>query len=273
MQTRQDTALDSAPLVVIGSAEIELSLFLRHLLEGEGLTVEIAMTSDVALERIVNGRAAVALVDAELEGALDLCRAVRGTTDRCHDEDGERHADNHKNKVKDKDKDKDRDKDDCRIVVLVGTKALDRYSAFLTAGIDEGLVRPVDPASIVAAVWRNSRPAQDHDEPPLTYLDIEIDRRSRRAQRAGKEIRLTRIEFELLVFLAQHPVTVHSRKSLIAGAWPQGVFVDPRTVNIHIGRLRRRLMEHGGKDVIRTVRASGYALDNPDTELRKGSEP
>lgn len=265
MQTRQDTALDSAPLVVICSAEIELSLFLRHLLEGEGLTVEIAMTRDVALERIVNGRAAVALVDAELEGALDLCRAVRGTTDRCHDEEGERHAD--KNKVKDK------DKDNCRIVVLVGTKALDRYSAFLTTGIDEGLVRPVDPASIVAAVWRNSRPAQDHDEPPLTYLDIEIDRRSRRVQRAGKEIRLTRIEFELLVFLAQDPVTVHSRKSLIAGAWPQGVFVDPRTVNIHIGRLRRRLMEHGGTDVIRTVRASGYALDKPDTELRKGSEP
>lgn len=267
MQTRQDTALDSAPLVVICSAEIELSLFLRHLLEGEGLTVEIAMTSDVALERIVNGRAAVALVDAELEGALDLCRAVRGTTDRCHGEEGGSHADN------DKDKDKDKDKDDCRIVVLVGTKALDRYSAFLAAGIDEGLVRPVDPASIVAAVWRNSRPAQVHDEPPLTYLDIEIDRRSRRVQRAGKEIRLTRIEFELLVFLAQNPVTVHSRKALIAGAWPQGVFVDPRTVNIHIGRLRRRLTEHGGTDVIRTVRASGYALEKPDTEHRKGSEP
>lgn len=267
MDKRHDTAAGGAPLVVVCCAEIELTLFLRHLLEGEGLTVEIALACDDALDRIVSKGAVLALIDAEIDGALDLCRLVRETTEQSRDQKMQEQGETEEKGDREK---KKHDEKGCRIVVLVSTKSLEYYPDFLAAGMDEGLMRPVDPATIVAAVWRNSRSDEVQNEPDLTYLDIEIDMRGRRVTRGGREVGLTRIEFELLVFLMQDPITVHSRKALIAGVWPQGVFVDPRTVNIHIGRLPRRLVEHGGQDVIRTVRASGYALDKPDAKNRKG---
>lgn len=242
MDTRNDAALDGAPLVVVCSAAAELSVFLRHLLEGEGMAVEIAPTKDDAFDRIVGGQADVALIDCELDGALALCSAVREAMG----------------------------KTDHPIVVLFVREALENYPDFLAAGMDEGLVRPVEPGSIVAAVWRNLRRRQAKSPSVICFGNVEIDMRGRRVRRGGVEILLTRIEFELLALLAQTPMTVLSRQALIAGAWPKGVFVEPRTVNIHIGRLRRRLMEEGHTDLIRTVRGIGYALD--DTEARRPEE-
>ncbi|THV12746.1 response regulator transcription factor [Rhizobium rhizophilum] len=242
MEKRHGAALDGAPLVVVCSAAAELCLFLRHLLEGQGLAVEIAVATDDAIDRINRRQAAVVLVDCQLEGALELCRAAR----EAMDETGG------------------------RIVVLFSTNALHEYPDFLAAGIDEGLVRPVEPGAIVSAVWRKTRQSNANDVSLISFRDVEIDMRGRRVRRGGKEVRLTRIEFELLIFFAQNPMTVFSREALIAGAWPKGVFVEPRTVNIHIGRLRRRLMESGGGNLIRTVRGSGYALD--ETEMSRQEE-
>jgi two-component system, OmpR family, phosphate regulon response regulator PhoB len=242
MEKRQGAALSGAPLVVVCSAAAELSLFLRHLLEGEGLTVEIAVTKQDAQERIVGRQAAAALIDGQLEEAIEICKAIREEMDGTGG----------------------------RIVVLFSTDTLDVYPDFLAAGMDEGLVRPVEPGAIVSAVWRKSRQSNAHDVSLISFRDVEIDMRGRRVRRGGREIRLTRIEFELLVFFAQNPMIVLSRKALIAGAWPKGIFVEPRTVNVHVGRLRRRLMGHGGGNLIRTVRGSGYALD--DTEMSRPEE-
>lgn len=233
MAKRQGTAPDGALLVVVCSAAAELSLFLRHLLEGEGLSVQIAVTAKDALDQVLSNLAAVALIDCQLEGALTLCQELREVIDETR----------------------------CRILVLFGADTLQVYPEFLAAGMDEGLVRPVEPGSIVAAIWRAMRQSNVPNDPLISFQDVEIDMRGRRVRRGGKEIRLTRIEFELLVFMARMPMTVFSREALIAGAWPKGVFVEPRTVNIHIGRLRRRLMADGAGDLIRTVRGSGYALE------------
>jgi two-component system, OmpR family, phosphate regulon response regulator PhoB len=244
MEKRHGAALDGAPLIVVCSAAAELCLFVRHLLEGQGLAVEIAVAKDEALERIVRRQASAVsavLVDCELHGALELCRAVRQAMDQAGG----------------------------RIVVLFGTDALDIYPEFLAAGMDEGLVRPVEPGSILSAVHRKSRQVDAQTMSLLSFLDLEIDMRGRRVRRGGRQIRLTRIEFELLVVLAENPMIVLSRQALIAGAWPKGVYVEPRTVNIHIGRLRRRLMESGGSNLIRTVRGSGYSLDGTEVSPQR----
>lgn len=232
MRERHGSLRSDAPLVVICSPAAELSVFLRHLLEGDGPTVELASTKDDALRKIVEQNAALALVDCQIEGALSLCRSVREA----------------------------RDSQTCRIVGLVGPDLGSSYTDFLSAGMDDGLMRPVEPAAILDAVRRQTKQASIRNGPVIVHQDVEIDLRGRRVWRRGREILLTRIEFELLAILASDPTCVHSRKALIADAWPRGVFVEPRTVNIHIGRLRRRLMTGGGSDLIRTVRGSGYAL-------------
>lgn len=233
MQERSGAALHDAPLVVIGSAAGELAVFLRHLLESDGLTVELATTKDSALSKIVEQQAVLALIDCDLEGALSLCRSVRET----------------------------RVSLDCRIVGLIGQDLSSSYPDFLSAGMDDALMRPAEPRAILDAVRRQTRQSNLGNEPVIVHRDVEIDLRARRVWRGGREVPLTRIEFELLVTLAKDPMSVHSRQALIAGAWPRGIYVEPRTVTIHIGRLRRRLMTGGAKDLIRTVRGSGYALD------------
>lgn len=236
MEKHPGAGSDGAPLVVVCTAAAELSLFLRHLLESEGIAVEIAVTAEGSLERILHQQASAALIDSQLEGALPLCRRLRETADH----------------------------DGLRILVLFAADGLESFPAFLAAGMNEGLVRPIEPGFITDLVWRETRQASAFLETRIRFRDVEIDIRGRRVWRSGKEIRLTRIEFELLVLLARNPMTVLSRKELIAGAWPKRVFVEPRTVNVHIGRLRRRLMAKGGGDLIRTVRGSGYALQSEE---------
>lgn len=238
MHERHDQTTDKAPLVVICSAAGELGVFLRHLLACDGLRVALAATKEDALSKIVEQEALLALIDCDLDGALALCRAVR----------------------------EEKGSSDCRILGLIGQDLSSTYPSFLSAGMDDALMRPAEPKAILDAVRRLTVQAAFGNQPVIIHGDIEIDLRARRVWRGGREIMLTRIEFELLVILAKKPMAVHSRQALIAGAWPKGVYVEPRTVTIHIGRLRRRLMGDGGRDLIRTIRGSGYALEQSMSE-------
>ena len=95
----------------------------------------------------------------------------------------------------------------------------------------------------------------------LSSGDLELDRERRRVYRSGREITLGPTEFRLLEFFMQSPGRVFSRAQLLDGVWGRDIYIDERTVDVHIGRLRKTLNEGGDGDPIRTVRGSGYAFD------------
>ena len=91
--------------------------------------------------------------------------------------------------------------------------------------------------------------------------DVELDRTTHRVHRKGREVRLGPTEFRLLEFLMTTPGRVFSRSQLLDGVWGHDIYVDERTVDVHVGRLRKALNAASGRDVIRTVRGAGYALE------------
>lgn len=155
-----------------------------------------------------------------------------------------------------------------RIVALIAPGAEQQYLDLMKAGIDESFVRPITPGKLLDFLealagrpWgqRNRRDGRAG----LRYADIDIDLDLHRVSRNGRVIHLGPIEFRMLRHLVEHAGEICSRDALIQAAWPQGRYVDRKTVNVHIGRLRQILGESGG-DVIRTIRSAGYILEIPD---------
>jgi two-component system phosphate regulon response regulator PhoB len=91
--------------------------------------------------------------------------------------------------------------------------------------------------------------------------DVTLDRETHRVHRRGREIRLGPTEFRLLEFLMTSPGRVYSRSQLLDGVWGHDIYVDERTVDVHVGRLRKALNVSNMRDIIRTVRGAGYSLD------------
>ena len=132
----------------------------------------------------------------------------------------------------------------------------------LDTGADDYVVKPVSMSELAArvrAVLRRLRPGLAEDE--VRIGDIVIDRVGHRVKRAGKEVHLGPTEFRLLDYLMRHPGRVLSREQLLDAVWGSDVYVEARTVDVHIGRLRKALNLPSTDDPIRTVRAAGYALD------------
>ena len=132
----------------------------------------------------------------------------------------------------------------------------------LDTGADDYVVKPfsmVELTARVRAVLRRIRPGLADDR--ITVGDIIIDRVAHRVKRQGKEIHLGPTEFRLLDYLMQHPGRVFSREQLLDAVWGSDVYVEARTVDVHIGRLRKALNGSSDGDPIRTVRSAGYSLD------------
>ena len=132
----------------------------------------------------------------------------------------------------------------------------------LDVGADDYLTKPFSVPELAArirAVLRRIRPGLADDR--LTHGDIVVDRVSHRVKRSGKEVHLGPTEFRLLDYLMQHPGRVFSREQLLDAVWGSDVYVEARTVDVHVGRLRKSLMQHSDVDPIRTVRSAGYSLD------------
>jgi two-component system phosphate regulon response regulator PhoB len=111
----------------------------------------------------------------------------------------------------------------------------------------------------VRALLRRASPEKTADV--LTFADIALDRDRKRVSRAGRDVELGPTEFRLLEFLLERPGRVFSREQLLDGVWGNSVYIDERTVDVHVGRLRKALIRGREADPIRTVRGSGYALD------------
>jgi len=132
----------------------------------------------------------------------------------------------------------------------------------LDTGADDYLVKPFSMTELSArirAVLRRLRPGLAEDR--VRRGDILIDRVAHRVKRAGAEVHLGPTEFRLLDYLMQHPGRVFSREQLLDAVWGSDVYVEARTVDVHIGRLRKALGVSETDDPIRTVRSAGYSLD------------
>jgi two-component system phosphate regulon response regulator PhoB len=132
----------------------------------------------------------------------------------------------------------------------------------LDTGADDYVVKPFSMSELAArvrAVLRRLRPGLAEDS--VRHGDITIDRVAHRVRRGEAEVRLGPTEFRLLDHFMQHPGRVFSREQLLDAVWGSDVYVETRTVDVHIGRLRRALGGGADKDPIRTVRSAGYSLD------------
>lgn len=131
----------------------------------------------------------------------------------------------------------------------------------LDTGADDYVTKPFSTTELMArvrAVLRRLRPGLKDDK--ITEGDIVVDRVAHRVMRKGEEVHLGPTEFRLLDHFLQHPGRVFSREQLLDTIWGSEVYVEARTVDVHVGRLRKALRQAGGDDPIRTVRSAGYAL-------------
>ncbi len=131
----------------------------------------------------------------------------------------------------------------------------------LETGADDYVVKPYALKELMARVrtqLRRTRPSATGQT--LTYQDISLDTEQHRVSRGGQMLKLGPTEYRLLITLMERPGRVFSRGQLLDLVWGRNIHVDDRTVDVHVARLRKALMQHGGEDPIRTVRGAGYAM-------------
>ena len=224
------------PLILIVEDEADLVTLLSYNLEKEGFRVQAAYDGDEALLITNEQRPDLVLLDWMLphRSGLDVCRQLRR---------------NPKTR-------------DVPIIMLTARgEEADRVRG-LDSGADDYMPKPFSNTELVArirAVLRRAAPRMS--EELLSYGDVEMDLAGHRVRRGGRDIHLGPTEFRLLRHLMQHPGRVFSREQLLDVVWGHDVYVEPRTVDVHIRRLRKALNDGQLSDLIRTVRSAGYALD------------
>ena len=222
--------------VLIVEDEEALGLLLRYNLESEGYDVEVVARGDEADTRLRESVPDLLILDWMLPGlsGIELCRRLRARSET----------------------------ERLPIIMLTARGEESERIRGLSTGADDYVVKPFSTAELMArvrAMLRRTRP-----ELVSTLLrsgDLELDRETKRCRRAGREIHLGPTEFRLLEFLMQSPGRVFSREQLLNGVWGHDVYVDERTVDVHVGRLRKSINRGCARDPIRTVRGSGYSFD------------
>ena len=145
------------------------------------------------------------------------------------------------------------------IMLSARSEDVDRVRG-LETGADDYVVKPYSVIELMARVRSQLRRVRPSVGQQLTYDDITLDAESHKVTRDGNELKLGPTEFRLLVTFMEKPSRVWGRDQLLDRVWRRDNYVDTRTVDVHIGRLRKALMQFGGRDVVRTVRGAGYGL-------------
>jgi two-component system phosphate regulon response regulator PhoB len=223
-------------LVLIVEDEAALVAMLRYNLEKEGFDVCAATDGEEALIRIAERKPDAVLLDwmLPLISGIEVCRQIRRTPASRT----------------------------LPIIMLTARGEEGDRVRGLNSGADDYIVKPFSPAELIArlrAVMRRAQPSSA--EEVLRFADVAMDLVAHRVTRDGKPIHLGPTEFRLLRFLMLHPGRVFSREHLLDHVWGHDVYVELRTVDVHIRRLRKALNAGRAVDLIRTVRAAGYALD------------
>jgi two-component system phosphate regulon response regulator PhoB len=228
--------LNVKPLVLIVEDEAALVTMLRYNLEKEGFTVCEASDGEEALVQIAERKPDVVLLDwmLPLVSGIEVCRQIRRSPNSRT----------------------------LPIIMLTARGEESDRVRGLNSGADDYVVKPFSPSELIArvrAVMRRAKPASV--EEVLRFSDLAMDLAAHRVTRNAKPVHLGPTEFRLLRFLMQHPGRVFSREQLLDQVWGHDVYVEPRTVDVHIRRLRKALNENETADLVRTVRSAGYSLD------------
>jgi two-component system phosphate regulon response regulator PhoB len=232
----QRPATAARPYALIVEDEAPLVELVRYNLEKEGYEIETATDGEEALLMIEERQPDIVILDWMLPklAGIEVCRRLRGRPATRN-----------------------------LPIIMLTAKAeeIDRVRG-LDTGADDYMTKPFAMSELIArirAVMRRIRPALAEDK--VDVGDISIDRSAHRVTRNGVEVHLGPTEFRLLDYFIQHPGRVFSREQLLDAVWGSDVYVETRTVDVHIGRLRKALSKGGGDDPIRTVRSAGYALN------------
>ncbi|MCK5041969.1 MAG: phosphate regulon transcriptional regulator PhoB [Sphingomonadales bacterium] len=148
------------------------------------------------------------------------------------------------------------------IIMLTSRDTEEDMIRGLDTGADDYISKPFSPTELIArinAVLRRTKPSSAGEV--LTFEDIELNSASHRVSRGENQIHLGPTEYKLLLHLMEHPKHVYSRDQLLDAVWGHDVYVESRTVDVHIRRLRKALNEGDKTNYIRTIRSAGYAID------------
>ena len=139
----------------------------------------------------------------------------------------------------------------------------------LELGADDYIVKPFSPRELLARIKANLRRGKLLPDEKIFCADLEVDLVEKRIRRSNKEIHLGPTEFKLLLYLTKNQGRVFSRNQLLDSVWGNDIFVEERTVDVHIRRLRKALNENGRTNLIRTVRSEGYSIEDPNRNKLK----
>ncbi len=224
------------PSILIVEDEASLATLLQYNLDKEGFLVAVATDGEEGLLLIDESLPDLVVLDWMLPkvSGVEVCRRLRARPETRN----------------------------LPIILLTARGEESDRIRGLDTGADDYIVKPFSMSELAArirAVLRRIRPGLAEDN--IRHGELVIDRAAHRVRRGAKEVRLGPTEFRLLDYLMQHPGRVFSREQLLDAVWGSDVYVEARTVDVHIGRLRKALNDGFEDDPIRTVRSAGYSLD------------
>jgi two-component system phosphate regulon response regulator PhoB len=225
-----------AASILVVEDEEPIQVLLRYNLEAEGYRVRTCACGEDAFFMIGEERPDLILLDWMLPGVsgIEVCRLLRAKPETR----------------------------DIPIVMLTARSEEAERVRGLATGADDYMVKPFSMPELLARVkslLRRANPMAVADQ--LEAGDLSLDRRTRRVRRGQRDIHLSPTEFRLLDQLMGNPGRVYTRAQLLDTVWGRDAYVDERTVDVHVGRLRKALTRSKEIDPIRTVRATGYAFD------------
>lgn len=226
------------PLVLVVEDEAALVTLLRYNLERAGFRVAEAGDGDEAMVLAKEEPPDLVLLDwmLPLTSGLEVCRQLRRL----------------------------KATRSVPIILLTARSEETDKVRGLDSGADDYITKPFSPSELIArvrALLRRARPELSGDT--LTFDDLTMDLVAHKVHRGKRYIHLGPTEYRLLRHLLQHPGRVFSREQLLDAVWGRDAYLEERTVDVHVRRLRKVLNAAGEADLIRTVRAAGYALDRP----------
>ncbi|PZO07248.1 MAG: phosphate regulon transcriptional regulatory protein PhoB [Alphaproteobacteria bacterium] len=224
------------PYILVMEDEDALATLLQYNLEKEGYDVVVAADGEEGLVQIDERQPDLVLLDWMLPkvSGIEVCRRLRGRPETRN----------------------------LPIIMLTARGEESDRVRGLDTGADDYLTKPFSMTELIArirAVLRRIRPGLADDR--VGHGDIIIDRVAHRVKRSGREVHLGPTEFRLLDHFMRHPGRVFSREQLLDAVWGSDVYVEARTVDVHVGRLRKALDVGESANPIRTVRSAGYSLD------------
>lgn len=205
---------------------------LRRTLVFEGYTVEIAQDGEEGLRKVRDWTPDLVVLDVLMPGldGFEVCQRLRAA-------------------------------DDTPVLMLTARDEVADRVRGLDAGADDYLVKPFAPDELLArirAMLRRREPREQPNQP--RFADLQIDSRSHQAFRAGRELRLSAKEFDLLAYFARHPRQVLTREQLLDAVWGYTFDGESNVLDVYVGYLRQKLEADGGPRILHTVRGIGYVL-------------